>query len=1748
MRKRILSLALALAMVLSLLPAGSLTAWAADTEPAEISTADDLKQLETAAAGSSFILAADITLPEDWSPVAAGYIDGLVLDGGGHTITLNGAPLFGNMGSSTVTNLVLSGQVTGDSGDIASLAAISRGTVRNCVSYADVTYTGAAGEGYAPRFAAGLIAQFSGAGTLDNCVYAGTLSHGNAEAYGSLANTAFFVSAVIKNCVGVGSARIGSAEGMSAPTEIEKGTNTLVISAADFDPSAYVAQLNSNRDAAAGDLEWEVKDGRLSLKRGAEAPEATAEEIAALQTAVGQPVDGGKIYTADSWAAYHEALSKAQNILAQEGAKQSTVVNATNTLNAAYSGLTERSLSAVNLAGQEVVSVTSASQLESLTAGKYYRLDADLEITGMWFGTFETMNAVLDGNGHTITLNTSNHSHLWSALGPDAVVQNLGVLGSVSYSTSSGSLANSSQGLIVNCWSRADVSPGGNVSAGGFVGTLKSGGAIVNSYVGGSVTSSGSPGVLAGNTEGNSLLSFCYGLTENFKGAGEGAVRDCQVKTRKDFYSSEFLALLNQNRGACGKEWTLSSEGYPHLGPAESYTPPEAKEITFTYLDGGTVTFKSDEGLTVSLQDVSGYAVGRFSMEGAARWQDTIAGNKDVLLVNENGTLNIYQPGSADVVAISSEADGSKELVRFTVTVVEGGAVDGFRLTLEGQAVGDSLTLQGSEQVTLLPEILRGTVWSSISPSQVQFSHTGALHRVNGTFYAEEPGEMTLSAGYMDKTVTVKIISAFVPVTKISPAPSGVYKIHQHNPNSENLGNFLDLTLSHGAGDVVVEPENASYRDRWTMHSSDPTVAEYIPSMIRAVLPYQAGTTTLTAVVEADGQQPRVTGSSSITIEYENPVASVSVSPDALTVRENESLSLPITFTGKSSGDVTEPAMDWAFSTTDGGQVEIVRDGALGLWEEDGQGNKPCIANPKYKINGVTAGTVTVTGTPRDQTGGAQAVTFTVTVETGTPLEPADNAALTAAGIANGRTYLTSAATEYRYGSEWEIFSLRRSGQTIAQEKLDGYLDSVESTYKSSPDAAAMKPTTIARVALTLGALGQNAANFRELNFIEMLYNSARIQEGGNELMWALIALDSREYAVPAGAQWTRDKLITQLITTYQSSEGGFGLNDNRTLSVDMTAMAIQALAPYYDSRQEVKAAVDKALSYLKGQMSSGCGFNDNAESTAQVVIALAALGLDPVDSANGFVRNAAVNLLTNLTGFAHTDGGYKHYSTDQGAQPMSTTQALLAFEAYRRFSAGENALYDLTDAADTRSVLAQRLAEASALQASDYTAETWAVLQKAVEEAQAVLEDEASEEAALKAADTALAAALAGLKSASSGGNTPVMPQNTITVKFRLIGDTLHNSASGHNGYVNWIRTMSVTVPEDATVYDAFAKALSQKGLRFEESLSGYIGGIQAPAALGGYWLREFDNGPTSGWKYMVNGSYPDVGLRYYRLQNGDSVIWRYVDDYTDPADNSTKWQEAADVDPSGTGTAGAVEEVIALIDGIGTVTADSGGAISAARKSYDLLSREQKKQVTNYALLTAAEAAYAKLTGKLPFVDVADGVWYRSAVQYVYEEQLFSGTSGTTFSPHEKMSRSMIAAVLHRLAGKPSVFGDSGFVDVGTDTWYTDAVIWAGKNDIVSGYGNGRFGPSDPVTREQLAAILYRYAKLMGYDTGAAKDLSGYTDASNISGWAREAMSWATANGLIVGRTSTTLTPRGTATRAEAAAILMRFAALEK
>lgn len=180
---------------------------------------------------------------------------------------------------------------------------------------------------------------------------------------------------------------------------------------------------------------------------------------------------------------------------------------------------------------------------------------------------------------------------------------------------------------------------------------------------------------------------------------------------------------------------------------------------------------------------------------------------------------------------------------------------------------------------------------------------------------------------------------------------------------------------------------------------------------------------------------------------------------------------------------------------------------------------------------------------------------------------------------------------------------------------------------------------------------------------------------------------------------------------------------------------------------------------------------------------------------------------------------------------------------------------------------------------------------------------------------------------------------------------------------------------------------------------------------------------------------------------------------------------------------------------------------------------------------------------TTELNFTDVKESDWFFKGVEYVVDKGIMSGVSENEFAPSGKLTRAMLVQMLYNMESRPACDAENTFMDVPVGQWYTDAVIWANDAKIVSGMGEGLFAPNMEITREQMVAMLYNYAKYKGYDVTAFADLSAFADTASVSTWAQPAMQWAVAEGYISGMGDNQLAPQGTATRAEIASVIMRF-----
>ena len=829
------------------------------------------------------------------------------------------------------------------------------------------------------------------------------------------------------------------------------------------------------------------------------------------------------------------------------------------------------------------------------------------------------------------------------------------------------------------------------------------------------------------------------------------------------------------------------------------------------------------------------------------------------------------------------------------------------------------------------------------------------------------------------------------------------------------------------------------------------------------------------------------------------------------------------------------------------------------------------------------------------------------------------------------------------YG-EWAVLAEAR-GNVSASVWYDKYLSNMATTVASKNGKldntkTQTKHTEYSRVILALTSIGEDATKFKGsngtvYNLVEPLFekngSTYRVSEQGNNgTAFALIALDSGNYYDNATGTTARNAWIKSLCDA-QINNGAWGIDtDFPGSNVDMTAMVVQALAPYCSTNATVKAAVDKAVKWLSAEYQK-TGNYGSSESAAQVIVALSALGIDAKTDSR-FQHNG-ISVLSNFLSYADPNSkGFLHdKQPNSTVNQMASEQAAYTLVAYDRYVNGSKRLYDMSDVtkrenADAQAVIDMinqigyvdessynAIAEArnayNKLSAADKEKVTnYNTLTAAETSYKAILKQKQTDQykalkahyddllndktkkygtAAKKKLASILQQAQTDMNAAESCERVTAIYEKAITdldavkpgdieVTFRLIGaleatqDVDLTTDSYLPEYVTWVPTTTYALQENATVYDLFTEAMSDAGLRYIGAESNYVSTIYAPSCLGGYALSEFTNGKKSGWMYTVNGTHPNQGLKNWTLKDGDVVIWHYVNDYShevadwfnDPnypsLGNGTYyngWLRAADIRPEQyvnellgkilkVGKNGTVEPKLTF-QHIGksvtfTFKPDTGYKVKDVKVDGKSVGAVTTYTVDKLTVSTRIEVTFTN--GKLPFTDVRESDWFYDDVVFAYENGLFSGTSDTTFSPNTSMTRAMLVTVLYRLEGQPAVNGRSGFSDVQYNGYYEDAVTWAADNGIVNGTSTSTFSPNVNVTREQMAAILYRYAQYKKYNTAASSSLNGFTDQASVSGYATASLEWAVAEKLVNGSAGK-LMPTGNATRAQVAAILHRF-----
>ncbi|BDR63634.1 prenyltransferase/squalene oxidase repeat-containing protein [Clostridium tetani] len=518
---------------------------------------------------------------------------------------------------------------------------------------------------------------------------------------------------------------------------------------------------------------------------------------------------------------------------------------------------------------------------------------------------------------------------------------------------------------------------------------------------------------------------------------------------------------------------------------------------------------------------------------------------------------------------------------------------------------------------------------------------------VTGIIMSEMAGSTTIIIEFprdsIKKEIPVEV--KHVPVKEMC---FDIPKEFEYKESGFGLGDYIGIYLR----DVLeIKPKNATYKGEVKLKFSDESIAFHQPLHGNYIKPRKDGTVDITAYLKTDGKEFKITR----TIKFygkKKPVDKIQLTKEKIQVKVDEILPIGIETVPKDASN-----QEFEYKVSKDGIVDIIGNSVKGLKEgtveiEAKSKDKNCKNTVKVTV------TILPKGKSRDVNGEVRN-----TIKEVTPSIQKD---------------------EYNFGDEWNILGLVRNDKNlIAEEQKDDYLNSIIQSMKNGNDLSVKaKPTNIEKVVIALTSIGKSVENINGENLLKNIYQNSNISNGLNESAYALIALDSLNYKIPDNAMWTRNKLIEE-VKRYQNSNGGFGLFDNKTTSIDMTAMALQALSTY-KNRDDVKPVIEKALDYLRKNQTEYGGFKDsgkeNAESAAQVLVALTSLGIDPLDPSNKFGCEN-YNVVTNILSYRNNeDGGFKHWKEDIKSNGMSTIQSYYALVSYLRFMGNKSKLYDMRD------------------------------------------------------------------------------------------------------------------------------------------------------------------------------------------------------------------------------------------------------------------------------------------------------------------------------------------------------------------------------------------------------------------------------------------------------------------------------------
>lgn len=776
------------------------------------------------------------------------------------------------------------------------------------------------------------------------------------------------------------------------------------------------------------------------------------------------------------------------------------------------------------------------------------------------------------------------------------------------------------------------------------------------------------------------------------------------------------------------------------------------------------------------------------------------------------------------------------------------------------------------------------------------------------------------------------------------------------------------------------------------------------------------------------------------------------------------------------------------------------------------------------------------------------------------------------------------------YGYEWYIITMLRGGKSIDSSVLEEYYSSVAETVKGWDEE--VKPTDAEKTALALAVMGKDITDIDGVNLIDIICNSEKLDEGANALAYALIAIYASGKEIPEDAKWNTDSMINALLE-FRTAEGGFGLYDNNTSDVDMTAICVQALS-LYRGAENTDNAIAGAVGYLSGIVSENWDFSDDPNSAAQVLIALATLGIDVTDSSNGFGVDEHNNIITALEKYRSTDAnGYIYGSS---VNPMTTVQVMQAYDAYRKAHkegiiywnfAADGQIYDDEALDDDASDNEEPEQEENAAAPVDVYV-TIADEGKIVSDknggyaAQAKVTVSDIDKNGILTVDEALYAAHEEYY--DGGAQKGYASQGTAyglsLAKLWGKGSAEEPTAAGY--YINNASCLSLG---DAVKEGDYITAFNYCDTTFWSDAYSYFGENTVECKKGTSATLTLNMlGYDSNWN-TVSSPCPDAKVAFIGSNNSSQKILTTSKDgkvkirFTRSASIGTYYVMAYKEDNS----------IVPAVCRINVTKASSGGTenndpedISVYIKVADPKGETYFKKksfsveegTTAYELLMetglnvdVAKSAYGSyvnaIEGLAEFDEGPESGWmYRvngkfynySASQYSlsdgdYVEWLYSrnmgkdigdksyrGTSSKNKEKQEEKTKDENGKTDEKEAVEKPVFDENTYKDVKRDDWHYEAVKYVYENSIMHGTEKG-FEPESTMTRAMLVTVLWRLEK-----EPESENLISFTDVESDE-WYTKAVCWAAGENIVSGIDSGLFGTNEEITREQMVTILYRY-----